>query len=236
MLQAEILKRLRPERRRRHGRRRRCAGDLFVSCRDGRQHPRLSRAVRAGERPPASVITLEENYRSTQGVLDAANALIAEGTRQYRKVLRTTRAPGIRRATSRSPTTRRRRSTSSRAVLETRESGVPLKRQAVLFRSSHHSDALELELTRRNIPYREVRRPEVSRSGARQGSARGAALGRQPEEPHRRVPRAAAAAGNGAVDGRAVRRAVRAVRLFVERVRDFARPRRSPTRGLRSPS
>ena len=38
-------------------------------------------------------------------------------------------------------------------VLETRESGVPLKRQAVLFRSSHHSDALELELTRRNIPF-----------------------------------------------------------------------------------
>ena len=38
-------------------------------------------------------------------------------------------------------------------VLETRESGVPLKRQAVLFRSSHHSDVLELELTRRNIPF-----------------------------------------------------------------------------------
>ena len=39
---------------------------------------------------PAAVITLEDNYRSTQGVLDAANALMAEGTRQYRKVLRTT--------------------------------------------------------------------------------------------------------------------------------------------------
>ena len=38
-------------------------------------------------------------------------------------------------------------------VLETRETGVPLRRQAVLFRSSHHSDALELELTRRNIPF-----------------------------------------------------------------------------------
>ena len=38
-------------------------------------------------------------------------------------------------------------------VLDTRESGVPLKRQAVLFRSSHHSDTLELELTRRNIPF-----------------------------------------------------------------------------------
>src|SRR3970040_419424 len=38
-------------------------------------------------------------------------------------------------------------------VLETRERGVALKRQAVLFRSSHHSDVLELELVRRNIPY-----------------------------------------------------------------------------------
>jgi len=38
-------------------------------------------------------------------------------------------------------------------VLETRERGVPLRRQAVLFRSSHHADVLELELVRRNIPY-----------------------------------------------------------------------------------
>ncbi|HUN68164.1 MAG TPA: ATP-dependent helicase, partial [Burkholderiales bacterium] len=38
-------------------------------------------------------------------------------------------------------------------VLEAREQGVDLMRQAVLFRSSHHSDVLELELVRRNIPY-----------------------------------------------------------------------------------
>jgi len=38
-------------------------------------------------------------------------------------------------------------------VLAAREEGVALRRQAVLFRSSHHSDVLELELTRRNIPY-----------------------------------------------------------------------------------
>ena len=38
-------------------------------------------------------------------------------------------------------------------VLEMRERGIALKAQAVLFRSSHHSDTLELELTRRNIPY-----------------------------------------------------------------------------------
>ena len=38
-------------------------------------------------------------------------------------------------------------------VLDAREAGVPLKRQAVLFRTNHHSDALEVELTNRNIPY-----------------------------------------------------------------------------------
>ena len=101
----------------------------------------------------ASVITLEDNYRSTQGVLDAANALMAEGTRQYRKVLRTTKGAGH------APHYVTVADDQSQAeyvvarILETRESGVPLKRQAVLFRSSHHSDTLELELTRRNIPY-----------------------------------------------------------------------------------
>jgi DNA helicase-2/ATP-dependent DNA helicase PcrA len=101
----------------------------------------------------ASIITLEDNYRSTQGVLDAANALIAEGTRQYRKVLRTTKGTG------RPPRYVTVADDQAQAdyvvaqVLATRESGVPLKRQAVLFRSSHHSDTLELELTRRNIPF-----------------------------------------------------------------------------------
>jgi DNA helicase-2/ATP-dependent DNA helicase PcrA len=101
----------------------------------------------------ASVITLEDNYRSTQHVLDAANALMAEGSRQYRKVLRTTKGTGHPphyvtvtddQAQAEYVVTR---------ILQTRESGVPLKRQAVLFRSSHHSDTLELELTRRNIPF-----------------------------------------------------------------------------------
>jgi ATP-dependent DNA helicase UvrD/PcrA len=39
------------------------------------------------------------------------------------------------------------------AVLENREAGIPLKAQAVLFRASHHSGSLEVELTRRNIPF-----------------------------------------------------------------------------------
>ena len=38
-------------------------------------------------------------------------------------------------------------------ILENRETGMTLKQQAVLFRSSHHSGPLEVELTRRNIPF-----------------------------------------------------------------------------------
>ena len=103
--------------------------------------------------PPAAVVTLEENYRSTQGILDAANALIAGGARQYRKTLTATRGAGGRpRYVTVLDDLGQAQYVVTR-VLETRERGVPLRRQAVLFRSSHHSDVLELELVRRNIPY-----------------------------------------------------------------------------------
>ena len=101
----------------------------------------------------ASVVMLEENYRSTQAVLDAANALIAEGTRQYRKVLRTARGAGHPPRYVTVADDQAQAEYVVAGVLDTRERGVPLKRQAVLFRSSHHSDTLELELTRRNIPF-----------------------------------------------------------------------------------
>ncbi len=103
--------------------------------------------------PAAEVVKLEQNYRSTQPILDAANALMLEAERQYQKALRSDRA------SSRRPRYVSVRDDRAQAlyvveqVLGTREQGVPLHRQAVLVRSSHHSDALELELVRRNIPY-----------------------------------------------------------------------------------
>ena len=116
-------------------------------------------------------------------------------------------------------------------ILETRESGVPLRRQAVLFRSSHHSDTLELELTRRNIPYVKYGGLKFLEAAHVKDLLVGPALGRQPQEPHRRVSRAAAAAGHGAVDGRAVRRAIRALGLFVDDAfRDFDRCPPTPAR------
>ena len=49
-------------------------------------------------------------------------------------------------------------------VLLQREAGLALKQQAVLFRSGQHSAVLELELTRRGIPFVRIRRPQVSRA------------------------------------------------------------------------
>ncbi len=103
--------------------------------------------------PPAHVVVLEENYRSTQLVLDAANALMADGGRQYRKFLRSTRGGGARPRYVTVQDDQAQAGYVVERVLECRERGVDLRRQAVLFRNADHSDVLELELMRRNIPY-----------------------------------------------------------------------------------
>jgi DNA helicase-2/ATP-dependent DNA helicase PcrA len=103
--------------------------------------------------PRASVVTLEENYRSTQPILDAANALIAEASRQYQKKLQSLRASQVRPRYVTVLDEQAQAEYVVERVLAAREQGVLLRKQAVLFRSSHHSDALELELVRRNIPY-----------------------------------------------------------------------------------
>ncbi|MDX1515846.1 MAG: ATP-dependent helicase [Woeseiaceae bacterium] len=103
--------------------------------------------------PPAEVITLEQNYRSTQSILDAANRLIAEAERQYRKNLFSDIGRGEKPAYVTVEDGDAEVDYVVRAVLANREAGLALKRQAVLFRGAHSSDRLELELVRRNIPY-----------------------------------------------------------------------------------
>ncbi len=103
--------------------------------------------------PDATVVTLEQNYRSTQPILDSANRLIAESERQYQKNLFSERRDG---AKPRYVTVEDGDAEAEyvvSAVLGNREQGMQLKEQAVLFRGSHNSDRLELELLRRNIPY-----------------------------------------------------------------------------------
>jgi ATP-dependent DNA helicase UvrD/PcrA len=103
--------------------------------------------------PPARIITLEQNYRSTQPILDACNSVIGFATERFTKNLRSERKskqkPFL---TTVADETAQARYVAEQ-ILEAREAGVPLKGQAVLFRASHHSAQLEMELSRRNIPF-----------------------------------------------------------------------------------
>ena len=103
--------------------------------------------------PPARQITLEENYRSTQSILDTANALMADAAKQFEKNLRSKRSSGTRARLVTVLDELAQAHYVVEGVLAAREQGIALREQAVLFRSAHHSDALELELVRRNIPY-----------------------------------------------------------------------------------
>ena len=103
--------------------------------------------------PPARRIALELNYRSVQPVLDAANELIAQAARQHPKTLRAQRGDGARPQLVTVADERAQADWVIDAVLRHREAAVALRRQAVLFRSSHHSATLEIELARRNIPF-----------------------------------------------------------------------------------
>jgi DNA helicase-2/ATP-dependent DNA helicase PcrA len=103
--------------------------------------------------PPATVVTIEQNYRSTAAILDAANAVIELASARYAKRLFSATAGGARPVLATVADELAQAEHVVTRVLERREAGVPLRQQAVLFRTSHHSDTLEVELGRRNIPY-----------------------------------------------------------------------------------
>lgn len=103
--------------------------------------------------PAADVITLDRNYRSTQPILAAANGVIDLAKERFTKNLWTEREAVER---PRLVTVKDENGQANyvvERVLENRESGMTLKQQAVLFRASSHSGPLEVELTRRNIPF-----------------------------------------------------------------------------------
>jgi DNA helicase-2/ATP-dependent DNA helicase PcrA len=140
VLQAEILQRLKP------------TGQGLTVVGDDAQAIYSFRAatvenIRGFEKQfKAGIVALEENYRSTQQVLDAANALIGKSLYSRKKVGAKPRYVTVADDEGQAQYVVTR-------VLEARERGVLLRNQAVLFRASHHSDLLELELVRRNIPY-----------------------------------------------------------------------------------
>jgi DNA helicase-2/ATP-dependent DNA helicase PcrA len=103
--------------------------------------------------PKAEIITLDRNYRSTQPVLAAANGVIGLARERFTKNLWTERGSAQlpRLVTVRDEADQARYVVEQ--VLSNREEGARLKEQAVLFRTSSHSGQLEVELTRRNIPF-----------------------------------------------------------------------------------
>jgi DNA helicase-2/ATP-dependent DNA helicase PcrA len=103
--------------------------------------------------PNAKIITLERNYRSTQPILAAANAVIDLASERFTKNLWSERASAQRPHLITVADDVAQADYVVNRVLENREAGVGLKSQAVLFRASHHSASLEVELTRRNIPF-----------------------------------------------------------------------------------
>jgi DNA helicase-2/ATP-dependent DNA helicase PcrA len=103
--------------------------------------------------PRARIVTLEQNYRSTQPILYASNLVIGFAKERFTKNLfserRSQQEPYLTTVADEAAQARY----VARRILKAREAGVPLKEQVVLFRASHHSAQLEIELARRNVPF-----------------------------------------------------------------------------------
>lgn len=103
--------------------------------------------------PKATVIKLEQNYRSTQPILAATNKVIGGAKERYAKNLWSEKAEGEKPTLVTCEDEDDQANFIIRRILSHREGGIELRRQAVLFRASHHSILLEAELTRRGIPF-----------------------------------------------------------------------------------
>jgi DNA helicase II / ATP-dependent DNA helicase PcrA len=103
--------------------------------------------------PGATRVTLEQNYRSTMPILNVANAVLSQSDEHFSKELWSGRRQGLTPTLATHHDEGAQSTSVATAVLDARERGMDLREQAVLFRAGHHADGLELELTRRDIPY-----------------------------------------------------------------------------------
>lgn len=147
-LQAEILARLRPE-----GRGLTVVGDDAQSIYSFRAATVRNILDFPKCYPNTTVVTLEQNYRSTGTILTATNEVIRLSPERFAKDLWSQRPGGEMPRLVLCESEEDQTQFLVRQILEHREEGIDLRRQAVLFRASHHSMLLEAELTRRNIPF-----------------------------------------------------------------------------------
>jgi DNA helicase-2/ATP-dependent DNA helicase PcrA len=103
--------------------------------------------------PPARIVTLEQNYRSSVPILDACNAVIGLSRERFLKNLFSTKRSQQKPILVTAEDEAGQVEYVVERILEHREAGIDLRRQAVLFRAAHHSDQLEVDLARRNIPF-----------------------------------------------------------------------------------
>jgi DNA helicase-2/ATP-dependent DNA helicase PcrA len=103
--------------------------------------------------PGTTMYKLEENYRSTQPILNLANCIIDEAAEKYTKRLFTRKIDGPLPALVEAAGENTQSRFIAQKILELREEGVPLSEVAVLFRSSFHSFDLEIELSRKGLPF-----------------------------------------------------------------------------------
>lgn len=101
----------------------------------------------------AKIFKLETNYRSTPDILDVANELIANNTKQYLKELKSVKERFTKPEVHAFLDQAEEGEFVAQRILELRDEGVKLSHMAVLFRAAFHSQAVELELNKRNIPY-----------------------------------------------------------------------------------
>jgi len=103
--------------------------------------------------PEAKIVKLEENYRSTQPILNLANGIIDNASEKYTKVLFTSKKKGIEPTLICALDEENQAEIVSEKILDLYEGGIPLNDIAVLFRASYQAIPLEIELNKKNIPY-----------------------------------------------------------------------------------
>ena len=101
----------------------------------------------------ATQITLDQNYRSTMAILGVANGVLAQSDQHFRKDLWSNRSGGVTPVLRTHYDEAAQSQSVATSILVARERGIDLREQAVLFRAGHHSAGLEIELTRRDIPF-----------------------------------------------------------------------------------
>ncbi|HSI88333.1 MAG TPA: ATP-dependent helicase [Pyrinomonadaceae bacterium] len=105
--------------------------------------------------PEAQLFKLETNYRSTPEILGLANVSIANNRRQFPKMLKAVkRSRDVKPALIPCSDVDQQSAFVAARILELRDNGTGLEDMAVMYRSHYHSIELQLELSRRNIPYR----------------------------------------------------------------------------------